>query len=132
MIDSDCNVFGHYHDSLINKCGSRSSYEDLEKNFIQNDRIFLFTLHNNQDNWIQKFEQREKVSTLIYDNSYFYRCGGESLMRFYVLNIGSCCNEMKGISVMFNGTNGTELIGYSCDEENVPFTVNRLIVIEMK
>ena len=53
-------------------------------------------------------------------------------MRFYVLNIGSCCNEMKGISVMFKGTNGTELIGSSCDEENVPFTVNRLIVIEMK
>ena len=132
MIDSNNNVFGHYHDSLINKCGLRSSYEDLEKNFIQNDRIFLFTLHNNQDNWIQKFEQREKVSTLIYDNSYFYRCGGESLMRFYVLNIGSCCNEMKGISVMFNGTNGTELIGYSCDEDDIPFTVKRLIVIYVK
>ena len=50
MIDSDCNVFGHYHDSLINKCGNGNSYEDLEKNSIQNDRIFLFTLHNNQDN----------------------------------------------------------------------------------
>ena len=114
---------------MINKCGNG---EVIENDCVYDDKIFLFTLHNNKDNRIQKFEQKERVSTMIYDNNKFYICGGGSMKRFYVSYIGSSSCKMKGISKIFNGTNGMELIGYNCDDDVIPFTVNRLIVIEMK
>ena len=93
--------------------------------------MFIFTLHNNIDNRIQKFEQIEKVSTFIFDGDMFYRCGGDLGMRFIIISVGNCFCEMNGISKVFKGTSGKELIGFDCSNNN-RFLCKRLIVIEMK
>ena len=40
VINSDGNMFGHYHDNIIN------SYFDYKYNY--DDNIFIITLHNNR------------------------------------------------------------------------------------
>ena len=68
IIDSNDNVFGHYHSSVINKINSR----------IHDSNIFIFTLNNNGRCGIKKFKLKSNEyehSVYIYNDNRFYFCG---------------------------------------------------------
>ena len=120
VIDTCDNVFGHYHDSLIDKYGDGKTVENVKKNCVYDDEIFLFTLHNNTTHKKQKFERKGKLSTLIYDNEFFYRCGNDqedtftfTSGRISIDSFEKDRNYMKGIYNICEGTNGIEIIGYN-------------------
>ena len=64
VIDSNDNVFGHYHNKIIDKTDSD----------IYDSDIFMFTLNSNGRNDVEKFESKKSVCTRIYDKGFYY-CG---------------------------------------------------------
>ena len=49
VIDSNYNVFGHYHNSIVDEIGS----------WFKDDKSFMFTLNSNGRNGVEKFERKK-------------------------------------------------------------------------
>ena len=67
IIDSNDNVFGHYHSGVINKTGD----------YIYDSNMFIFTLNSNGRCGIKKFNNKygNKAYTYIYNGNDYYYCG---------------------------------------------------------
>ena len=114
IIDSNDNVFGHYHSSIINKIDS----------YIHDSNIFIFTLNSNGRSEIKKFDSKYgDASTRIYnDNDYYRCCYGYDIRQIDTNNSGI----YSSIEDYFSGIEDTTLTG------NYSFTTKRIIVIQMK
>ena len=81
-IDSNDNVFGHYHPGVIDKIGS---------DWIHDKNIFIFTLNSNGRSGIKKFNRkgRNTYTYICNDNDYYgcYGCG----YWIYQINTNSSC-----------------------------------------
>ena len=114
-IDSNDNVFGHYHPGVIDKIGV---------NFDKN--IFIFTLNSNGRSGIKKFNRKDvNPYTCIYNNNDYYSC-----YCYYICQIDT--NESfigNVIADYFEGIEETTLTG-NCRPDK--FTTKRVIIIEMK
>ena len=88
IIDSDNNVFGHYHNGIIDRIG------DL----IYDSNIFMFTLNSNGRCGIKKFNNKEPddVFTGIYDDNDFYGCCGGYAIREIDKNKSWVDSEISG------------------------------------
>ena len=117
VIDSNDNVFGHYHPSVIDK----TYYKSYDSN------IFIFTLNNNGRCGIKKFDNKggNNAYTYIWNNNSYYGCYG-----YYICQIDtndSCISD--SIENRFSGIEKTTLTGnYNPNH----FTTKRIIVIQMK
>ena len=64
-IDSNDNVFGHYHPGVIDEIDT----------WIHDKNIFIFTLNSNGRSGVKKFNRKNvNTWTYIYDNDYYYYC----------------------------------------------------------
>ena len=117
VIDSNDNVFGHYHSSVINKTG----FFDL--NIDSN--IFIFTLNNNGRCGIKKFNNKNgKTGTWIWNSDNYYNCYcGYDI---YQIDTNNSYID-SSIENCFSGIEKTILTGNTND-----FTTKRIIVIQMK
>ena len=116
IIDSNDNVFGHYHSSVINKIDSS----------IYDSNIFIFTLNSNGRCGIKKFDNKDgnNAYTCIYnDNNYYYSCYGYVI--YQIDTNDSCIDDYIGDR--FSGIEKTILTG-----NTDYFTTKRIIVIQMK
>ena len=115
-IDSNDNVFGHYHSGVIDKIGSS----------IYDSNMFMFILNRNGRCGIKKFNNKYgKACTCIYNNNYYYDCYG-----YYICQIdtnNSCI--YKSIGDRYSGIEKTTLTGNYYPD---CFTTKRIIVIQMK
>ena len=124
VIDSDYNIFGHYHNKKIDKIGFD----------INDNDIFLFTLDSNGRNGVDKFKRKKTVCTHIYDNGFYY-CGKIDYDAGYysVVKIGEAISRVhEDISHFFYVDDPEIFTGacYSFGYDNF-YKVERLIVIEM-
>ena len=72
IIDSNDNVFGHYHPGVIDKIG----YNDYDSN------MFIFTLNNNGRCGIKKFDSKDgNAHTYIDNDNNYYFCYGYSIFQ---------------------------------------------------
>ena len=66
VIDLCGNVFGHYHDNVID-----SIYDDNK-----DSKIFMFTLNSNGRCGVKKFDNKHRDTGTFFDDDYFfYNCG---------------------------------------------------------
>ena len=75
-IDSNDNVFGHYHPGVIDKIGDR----------IYDNNIFIFTLNSNGRSGVKKFDSKTDIYTQI-DCYELYNCGSKSYNIYRVSRI---------------------------------------------
>ena len=122
VTDSDNNVFGHYHDSLINKIDE----SDGACNGIYDSNFFMFSLHNKGDNIVKKFAGAGNCSTCICPKDAFFFCRNGN--GYYIYSIGSNNSYFQNISDAFNEASIKQ---FSSTSDN-HFTVKRLVVMEMK
>ena len=117
IIDNQNNVFGHYHDSVINKIGSS----------IFDKKIFLFTLFSNGRCEAKKYKPIIEVSTKISNDNGFYEGPDHGIwLKFY--NFDNTQHFLwDGIGVVFEGASSKKLIGNT----TARFAAKRLLVIEM-
>ena len=116
-IDSNDNVFGHYHPGVIDKIGYN----------IHDNNIFIFTLNSNGRSGVKKFN-RKAGNTFTYicnDNNYCV-CGCGYWI--YQINTNDSCID-NDIVNCFEGIKKTTLTG-NCYPDK--FTTKRVIIIEMK
>lgn len=116
IIDSNDNVFGHYHPSVIDKIDD----------YIYDSNMFIFTLNNNGRSGIKKFDNQNgnKAYTCIYkDNNYY--CYGYRICQIDTND--SCISD--SIENRFSGIEKTTLTG---NYDPTCFTTKRIIVIQMK
>ena len=124
VIDSEKNVFGHYHNSSVGKV----SEEKYDKD------IFIFTLCSKGRRNVKKCNsiQKEKIYTTISEDDDFFWCGS-TYGGFQINEIdtnGSWINN--GISKYFD-VKVSDIIGYKATVYgSSDFTVKRLLVIQMK
>ena len=118
-IDSNDNVFGHYHPGVIDKIGN-----DICAN------IFIFTLNSNGRSGIKKFNRKDgNTFTCIWNSNNYYNCGWSGYgYRIYQIDTNDSCIN-NGIVNYFEGIEKTTLT-----ENCLPnhFTTKRVIIIEMK
>jgi len=116
IIDSNDNVFGHYHSSFINKIGSN----------IYDSNIFIFTLNSNGRCGIKKFNNKNgnNAYTCIYNGNNYYGCGG-----YYINQIDTNRSYIGNIEDCYSGIEKTTLTGNYYPNY---FTTKRIIVIQMK
>ena len=113
IIDSNDNVFGHYHSSVIDKTGD-----------IYDSNIFIFTLNSNGRCGIKKFDNKDgKTYTKIYNDNDYYYCGGYGI---YQIDTNSSF-IISSIENDYSGIEKTTLTGNTGN-----FTTKRIIVIQMK
>ena len=114
-IDSNDNVFGHYHPGVIDKIGSNND-----------NNIFIFTLNSNGRSGVKKFNRKGRNTyTYICNDNDYYGCYGYGISQIdtndsYISN---------GIVKYYEGIETTTLTG-NCYPDK--FTTKRVIVIEMK
>ena len=115
IIDSNDNVFGHYHSSIINKISSN----------IYDSNIFIFTLNNNGRSEIKKFDSKYgDAYTFIYNDNDYYGCGPYG---YDICQIDTNKSYIDSfIENCYSGIENTILTG------NYSFTTKRIIVIQMK
>ena len=115
-IDSNNNVFGHYHSGIIDKIDSS----------IYDSNIFIFTLNSNGRSGVKKFDyQYEKAYTHIYKNNNYYFC---DIYGIYQIDTNSSY-IYSSIEDRYSGIEKTTLTGnYNPNH----FTTKRIIVIQMK
>ena len=118
VIDSNDNVFGHYHPSIIDR--------------ISNDNfsnIFIFTLNSNGRCEIKKFNRKggDITYTCIWNSNDYYRCGPYG----YAIRKIDTNNSFIDSSIedYFSGIEKTILTGNYYPNY---FTTKRIIVIQMK
>ena len=115
IIDSNDNVFGHYHPSVINKISS-----------IFDSNIFIFTLNSNGRCGIKKFNYKggKKAYTYIYNDNDYYNCS------YVIGKIDTNSSRISSsIGDCFSGIEKTTLTGNYLPDN---FTTKRIIVIQMK
>ena len=117
-IDSNDNVFGHYHPGVIDKIND----------FIYDNNIFIFTLNSNGRSGIKKFNRKDgNTYTNIYSDNNYYGCGG---CGYYIYQIDTNLSCISNVIVdYFEGIETTTLTG-NCWPDY--FTTKRVIIIEMK
>ena len=135
VIDTEGNIFGHYHPSMIDKIWKR----DLEEN-NEDDNIFIFTLKNKENSVAQRFIQTGysqvatctlewgfwSVSNHDYYDGVYCNCNFGSANRYSYKE-----NEISGFGLeLFDGA--TPEVFTNETGKDVEFTPQRLIVIEMK
>ena len=126
VVDSDNNVFGHYHPGVIDKLGNVSKNE---KNL--DDGIFLFTLNSNGRSKVTKYNNRKQgVNTQIFNGKHCYQCGYDNHPCFCIQQIDTNKSEVysKRIRQTF-GVGGNTLTG---NHYPTRFITKRIIVIQMK
>ena len=116
-IDSNDNVFGHYHPGVIDKING----------WIYDNNIFIFTLNSNGRSGVKKFNGKHgNTYTWIYNGNDYYGCS-------WGYDIYQIDTNRSGISDYivdyFEGIETTTLTG-NCIPDY--FTTKRVIVIEMK
>ena len=125
VIDSEDNVFGHFHGDVI-----------FEIDGNANRSMFLFTLNSNGRSGVNKFPPNAATNyyTSIYEknNNNFYDCNCNNFSNdvhyFYAVSKADHCSWIRGgVTGGFGGINRNTLIG-KCGF----FTTQRLIVIEMR
>ena len=149
IIDSNDNVFGHYHNNIIDRIAD----------YINDPNIFMFTLYSNGRNGIKKYERKRKLYTFIYEGNdseaKFYCCGNDENNYdgygiFKIEDIDEkhenylCCYSyenakfedengfIQNIQNNFKDIKPTDLTGNDCSKcLDVIFNPKRLIVIEM-
>ena len=122
VIDSNDNVFGHYHPGVIDKIGNCSD----------ND-IFLFTLNSNGRSGVQKFNNKgKKTSTYIWNDDKYYSCGSsyDSNSYYCIDQTDTDCSFIIGEYIVnsFEGIKTNTLTG-NCYPDG--FETVRIIVIQM-
>ena len=116
VIDSNNNVFGHYHSSVINKIDSD----------IYDSNMFIFTLNNNGRCEIKKFDNKNgNTYTCIYKDNDYYECYG-----YYINKIDT--NDSFIDSSIENCYSGIEKTTLTGNYNPNYFTTKRIIVIQMK
>ena len=118
IIDSNDNVFGHYHPGVIDEVG-----ENCDNN------IFLFSLNSNGRTTLRKYVSKlRKISTWIYDENHYYSCCSSGHC-YDVDRIDPNCSRICGYDMVrtFQGIKQTTLTG-----RPGYFTTVRIIVIQMK
>ena len=115
IIDSNDNVFGHYHPGVIDKISSN----------IYDSNIFMFTLNSNGRCGIKKFNNKggDDACTYICDSNDYYYCYDYVICKIDTNN--SCIDS--SIGDCYSGIEKTTLTG-NTDR----FTTKRIIVIQMK
>ena len=116
VIDSNDNVFGHYHPGVIDKIGDND-----------NSNIFIFTLNNNGRCGIKKFNNKNgKTGTWIWNSDNYYNCYcGYDI---YQIDTNNSYID-SSIENYYSGIENTTLTGnYNPNH----FTTKRIIVIQMK
>jgi len=105
IIDSNNNVFGHYHSGVINKINSR----------IHDSNIFIFTLNSNGRCGIKKFKLKSNEyehSVYIYNDNRFYCCGNGNNCYCDIHSIGNNNDSyICDMSNSYEDINKTDLIG---------------------
>ena len=124
VIDSNNNVFGHYHPGIIDKV--YAGY--FENN--NDDNLFLFTLYSNGRSGIKKFNRGIFKHTRTHIDSLrsYYDCGFEYPC-FQIRKVGTNESEIFGYDIEhgFKGMKQTTFTGKAGK-----FTTQRLVVIQMK
>lgn len=119
IIDSNDNVFGHYHPSVIDKIDD----------YIYDSNMFIFTLNNNGRSEIKKFNNKNgnNAYTRIWNNnSYYYICP----YSYYIYQIDTNDSFIYNyIEDYYSGIEKTTLTGNYLPNK---FTTKRIIVIQMK
>ena len=115
-IDSNDNVFGHYHPGVVDGIGSN----------IYDNNIFIFTLNSDGRSGVKKFNRKNgDICTYICNSNNYYGCG---YCGYGIRQIDTNESFIGNVIVdYFEGIEETTLTGNS-DE----FTTKRVIVIEMK
>ena len=116
VIDSNDNVFGHYHSSIIDKIDNH--------NYDRN--MFIFTLNNNGRSGTKKFNSKNgnNAYTRICNNNNYYDCG------YYINQIDT--NRSYINSYIENCFSGIEKRTLTGNYYPTCFTTKRIIVIQMK
>ena len=128
IIDSDNNVFGHYHNSIIN----------IIEDQIYDKRIFMFSLNSNGRCEIKKFESNENIYTYIYNGNnseeQFYSCGNDENYDCYGIDkIEDNNGIIQNIENNFKNMKTTDITGNDCSKPSgYSFNPKRLIIIEME
>ena len=120
IVDSDNNVFGHYHPGIINDTDNRCK------------SIFLFTLNSNGRNGVMKFDGKCDYNyTSIWCEKYrvVYDCNNINVDSFSAN--GGWIDE-RDICRYHEGIRYETLTGFINRGWYVYFTVKRLIVLEMQ
>ena len=129
IIDSDNNVFGHYHSDNINLCG------DFYKHYNQTNEFFIISLHSNGRCGMKKFEPKDDHPyTIIIDDQGYFGCGygydSEHYFYFYtstLIDFNMSLLFGNNIVNVFDGIEENTLNG-----KYGYFTTKRIIVIQMK
>ena len=122
VIDSNDNIFGHYHSGVIERASSQAV----------DDNIFLFTLNSNGRCDIQKYNSKgNSIYTFIYNDNDFYRCGNSSRWCYIVGRINSKMSYIdgKGVTYTFDGIQKIDLTGNYWPDK---VESKRIVVIQMK
>ena len=121
-IDSNDNVFGHYHPGVIDKIGV---------NFDKN--IFIFTLNSNGRSGVKKFNRKAgNICTYICNSNNYYGCFdcGYNCYNYGIYQIDTNGSYIDSDIVdYFEGIKTTTLTGNCLPD---CFTTKRVIIIEMK
>ena len=117
IIDSNDNVFGHYHPSVIDKIDD----------YIYDSNMFIFTLNNNGRSEIKKFDNKNgNASTYIWNDNNYYYCNWGYDIRQIDINRSFIDSSIENC---YSGIENTTLTGNYYPNK---FTTKRLIVIQMK
>ena len=124
VIDSEDNVFGHYHNKMIDEIG----YD------MNDDDIFLFILNSNGRSSADNFKRKKNVCTHIYDKGFYY-CGhiGYDTGYYSVVDIGTANSRVHEDLSHFFYIDEPEIFTGSCYSFGYDnfYKVERIIVIEM-
>ena len=129
IIDSNFNVFGHYHNGIIN----------IIITHIYEPKIFIFSLKLDGKSEIKKYERKRNLYTFIYDGKksarQFYKCGNDENNNdsYGIDKIEDNYGIIQNVQNNFKEMKSTDLTGNDCSEQSGRrFNPKRLIVIEMK
>ena len=117
IIDSNDNVFGHYHSGVI----------DIIDNCNIDSNMFMFTLNSNRRCGIMKFNNKSgnNTYTYIFNVNDYYSCDS----RYCINQIDTNDSWIHYSIKEFSGIEKTTLTGNYYPD---CFTTKRLIVIQMK
>ena len=127
VIDSNDNVFGHYHPGVIDKIFYPQNYDS---------NIFVFTLNSNGRSGVRRFYRQYGgvyAGTVIFDDNDYYKCHNDWYKRHSGYSIrqidtnSSCIGN--NIVYCLEGIEYTTSTGNHYPDK---FTTRRVIVIEMK
>ena len=129
VFDSNDNVFGHYHDGVID----RISKDEEDGDSFYDPHIFIFTLNSNGRCGVQKFDSNYATSFTCIQNDYgFYNIGNDKkggCYYFSQIDTNESCICEDNLNNSFKGITKNILVGESdCDE----IIIRKIVVLEMK